>query len=244
MRPGPSAPSKAPPRRASAPRRGRRGPGAVVLATLALTTAVELVLWAGDAGLLGERSPRALAYQNGAFWRGLLGNWRPNYAAQPYAMFVSYALLHGGPGHLAGNMITLWTLGRVARDRVGGAGFAALYALSAIGGALGFALLGASLQPVVGASGALHGLAGAWLFWERLDRRAAARPVRPVAWIALGIAALNLATWVWLDGLLAWEAHAGGLVAGWLGAGAMARAGRGRAGGGAKSRTRSRAGGR
>ena len=199
-----------------------------MLALAAATALVELALLASDWGLVGARAWRAAAYENGAFWRGLLDNWRPNYRAQPAAMFLTYAFLHGGPGHLAGNLITLAALGGPARARLGRAGFLALYAASAVGGGLGFALLGASLAPMVGASGALHGLAGAWLVWERLDRRDAGLSARPVLWAALALGALNLVMWAALDGLLAWEAHAGGLAAGWAAAAGMARAGPGR----------------
>ncbi len=202
-------------------------PGPAVLAVAAFTSLVELILLAADAGLVGTPLWRGLAYQNGAFWPGLLGNWRPNYAAQPYAMFATYALLHGGPGHLAGNMITLLALGEVAGARVGQGGFLVLYAASALGGAAGYAALDSSALPMVGASGALHGLVGAWLRWELMDRRTAGRAALPILWIGLGVAALNLVTWVTQDGFLAWQTHAGGFVAGWVAADLMARAGRG-----------------
>ena len=241
MRSGPPDPRR--PRRGATPprgpRRGRGGPswlprwvprpGPAVLAVAALTSVVELTLLAADLRLLGAPGWRGLAYQNGAFWPGLLGNWRPNYPAQPVAMFATYAALHGGPGHLAGNMVTLLPLGEVARARVGEGGFATLYAASALGGAAAYAALDSSALPMVGASGALHGLVGAWLRWEAMDRRAGGRATLPVLWIALGVAALNVVMWVTQEGFLAWQTHAGGLVAGWLAAGAMARAGWGRA---------------
>ena len=198
-----------------------------MLAVAVLTSLVEAVLVAADAGLVGTALWRGTAYQNGAFWPGLLSNWRPNYAAQPALMFVTYALLHGGPGHLAGNMITLLPLGEVAGARVGQGGFLAIYGASVVGGAVGYAALDASALPMVGASGALHGLVGAWLRWELMDRRGAGRAALPVAWIALGVAALNLVMWVTQDGFLAWQTHAGGLAAGWVAADLMARAGRG-----------------
>lgn len=209
-------------------RRSALRPGAVVWAVIALTCAVEAVLLASDAGLVGSRAWRGVAYHNGAFYPGLLGNWRPNYAAQPWTMFITYAVLHAGPGHLAGNMLTLISLGGLARERVGPAGFLLLYAVSALGGAAVFGALARPSDPMVGASGALFGLAGAWLRWELMDRAARGRAGWPVLWIALGLVAINLVMWVSLDGLLAWQTHLGGAVMGWIAADLAARAGWGR----------------
>ena len=56
---------------------------------LGLPALIELLLIAGDLGWLPLRGVRSLAYQNGAFWAGLLDNWRPNYAALPGLMFLT-----------------------------------------------------------------------------------------------------------------------------------------------------------
>ena len=200
----------------------------VLLALIALCCGVELVLIAADYGLVGTPRWRGLAYQNGAFWAGLLYNWRPNYAAQPGLMFVTYAFLHSGLGHLLGNMLTLIFLGPIAQERVGQRGLAALYAISAIGGAVAFAVLSDSPQPMVGASGALFGLAGAWQYWEWADRRHAGRRTWPVWRTVLGLVFLNAVLWLWMDGSLAWETHLGGFIAGWLGAMVLGRMGKGK----------------
>ena len=92
---------------------------AVLLGILGVCTLVEAVLQGTDFGLWGSPRWRGLAYQNGGFWRGLLDNWRPNYAVQPAAMFASYGFLHGGFFHLAVNMITLASLGPPVIERVG-----------------------------------------------------------------------------------------------------------------------------
>ena len=113
----------------------------VIVALIVVCCGIELTLEAADFGLIGSPLWRALAYQNGAFWAGLLHNWRPNYAAQPWLMFFTYAFLHGGFGHLAGNMVTLVFLGDIVERRAGRGGLAALYAVSALGGALAFGLM-------------------------------------------------------------------------------------------------------
>ena len=199
----------------------------VLLGLIGLCCGVELVLVAADYGLIGTPRWRGLAYQNGAFWAGLLYNWRPNYGAQPGLMFVTYAFLHSGLGHLVGNMLTLFFLGQIVQERVGQRWFAALYAISAIGGAVAFAVLSSSPQPMVGASGALFGLAGAWQYWEWSDRRRAGQHTWPVWRTMLGLVLLNAVLWVWMDGLLAWETHLGGFIAGWVGAVVLMRMGKG-----------------
>lgn len=183
----------------------RRG----TLALLSVLLVPELLLWGADLGLWGSAAWRPTALQYGAFWVGLLGDWRSNYALQPMLMFVTYALLHAGPGHLLGNLVVLVPL----LDEVAGwlgAQRAALVGLAAVvGGAAAFGLLAREPSPMVGASGLAFGLAGA------LVAREAARPGggRRAALMALGLAAINLAAWLLVD-RVAWETHAGGSLAG------------------------------
>ena len=201
----------------------RLRPTQAVLAVGLLCCLVEIVLQLADHGLVGSARWRPLAYQNGAFWAGLLRDWRPNYALQPVTMFFSYSTLHGGLGHLVGNMVALVALGALVTERVGQRGFLILWVVSAVGGAAAFGLLATSPQPMVGASGALFGLAGAWKAWDWQEARAHRGPLWPIVLWVLGIALLNGVLWVAQGGLLAWEAHLGGFVAGWLWAMTAAR---------------------
>ncbi len=195
----------------------RRNPsGALVLWILiALPCCAELVLQAADAGLLGSAGWRMRAYQYGAFWAGLLENWQPNYAVQPALMFLTYALLHAGAGHLIGNMFALGILGYRLLPRLGGGRFLLIYITSAVGGGAGFALLSSTAQPMVGASGALFGLAGALLYDETRGRRQFGPGNGTLLAIIVGLAVLNLVFWLLEGGLLAWQAHLGGFVTGW-----------------------------
>ena len=196
---------------------------AIALALLCL--GIEVALAGADAGLWGSARWRPFAYQNGAFWAGLLADWEPNIPLQPVAMFLSYSLLHGGPWHLAGNLVALWVLLRLLGERLDAPRFLALWAVSATGGGLAFALLAGGVRPMVGASGALFGLAGAWMLWEARDLRARGLSLRPV-WRALAlVVALHPAMWLIEAGLLAWQAHLGGMVAGAILAAAMGPAG-------------------
>lgn len=189
-------------------------PAPLLLVFLVLPSAIELTLIAADLGWIASPRLRPLAYQYGAFWAGLLDNWRPNYASQPWLMFMTYSFLHTGFWHLAGNMCALIFLMQLNENQLRGWSFAALYLASAIGGGLGFALLGTVLNPMVGASGALFGLAGAWRFQEWR-----AKPHSGGVWkLALRdiavLAGLNFVMWVFERGTLAWESHLGGFVTG------------------------------
>jgi rhomboid protease GluP len=186
-----------------------------ILGLILLCSGIEAVLWGSDLGLWGQPRLRQLAYEYGGFWPGLLAGWKPNYPGQAAAMFVTYALLHGGPGHLAANMITLWALGREVVAQVGTGRFLLIYAASALGGAAVYGALARSAQPMVGASGALFGLAGALLAWAWAARVGCREGLWPVVWVALLLVAINLAMYWALDGQLAWQTHLGGFVVGW-----------------------------
>ncbi len=185
-----------------------------VIWLVGLTCLPEVVLTLLQAGLLDGDALRRWTVMHGAFWNGLLADWQPLYPLQPTAMFVTYAFLHGGFLHLIGNMVVVLALGGIAVARVGQQGFLLLYALSAIGGGAGFALLSSSEAPMVGASGAVFGLIGAWQYWEWQLRRHLGSPLGPVWRRLVGLALLNVVLWLLLSGLLAWEAHLGGFVVG------------------------------
>ncbi|MRU15706.1 rhomboid family intramembrane serine protease [Roseovarius sp. A21] len=161
---------------------------------------------------------RRLVYDYGAFWPGLLYNWKPNYTAQPIAMFITYGFLHTGFVHLAVNMITLWSLGRAVLNQVGQVSFVIIYAGASLGGAAVFALLAHGLRPMVGASGALFGLLGAILAWEYVDTHTDREGRRHIVKVILLLAGLNFVLWWAMDGQLAWQAHLGGFVVGWMAA--------------------------
>ena len=61
----------------------------VLIAIVLVCVVIEMMLQGADFGLLGSPRWRGLVYQNGGFWRGLLDNWQPNYAAQPAVMFAA-----------------------------------------------------------------------------------------------------------------------------------------------------------
>jgi membrane associated rhomboid family serine protease len=189
-----------------------------IVGLIVLCTTAEAVLSLNDIGVLQIPRLRETAYEYAGFWPGLLGPWSPNYALQPYAMFLTYAFFHSGPVHLIVNMLTLYSLGRVVMDRVGAKGFILLYTAAVLGGALGFGVIAETTRPMVGASGGLFGLAGGILAWNYVDRFSTDQRLWPVARAVAGLLALNLVMWWLMDGLLAWQTHLGGFLAGWVGA--------------------------
>lgn len=190
----------------------------VVLTLIGLCIGIEIVLQLGDAGVFGIPRFRAQVYEYAGFWPGLLLDWRPNFPFQTAAMFVTYGFLHAGLWHLGLNMVTLWSLSGPIVERVGNLKFLTIYALSLLGGGAGYALLAYSYRPMVGASGALFGLAGALLAWDYVDRFLLRERLWPVARAALLLVALNVALYYAMGGVLAWETHLGGFIAGWIAA--------------------------
>ena len=72
--------------------------------------------------------------------------------------------MHAGFMHIAGNMLFLWIFGDNVEHRFGARRFAAIYLLSGLAGALAQILLNpGSVIPMLGASGAIAGVLGAYL---------------------------------------------------------------------------------
>jgi membrane associated rhomboid family serine protease len=149
-----------------------------------------------------------------------------------YTIFTAM-FLHGGFVHVGGNMLYLWIFGNNVEDTLGRLGFAAFYLLAGIGGALGHLLSAPSSQiPSLGASGAIAGVLGAYIF---LFPRAYVVTVVPIFffiriirlpallvigfWIIIqflsGVASIVAQpTATGMTGGVAWFAHIGGFVTG------------------------------
>ena len=84
-----------------------------------------------------------------------------------YFSFVSVVtsmFVHGGLAHLAGNMLFLWIFGDNVEDRLGHGRFIIFYLLCGFVAAFAQTALNPdSLVPMVGASGAIAGVMGAYL---------------------------------------------------------------------------------
>ncbi len=81
---------------------------------------------------------------------------------RPYLwQFVSYAFLHGSIMHIVGNMFFLYLFGNNVNDKLGHIGYLCLYLAGAVFSGIGHTLL--SSNPVLGASGAVAAVTGAYL---------------------------------------------------------------------------------
>jgi len=75
--------------------------------------------------------------------------------------FLSYQFLHGDWMHLLGNMIFLYVFGNALEDRLGRVGYLAFYLAGGVMAGLGHAMSEAA--PVIGASGSIAAVTGAYL---------------------------------------------------------------------------------
>lgn len=133
-------------------------------------------------------------------------------AGEWYRIFTA-ALLHGSVMHLAFNMYALYLFGPRLEQQVGSPAFLALYVAAAGGGGMVSYALGPLNQISIGASGAIFGLFGAWIFvaWKMRGT-----PGGKSMFNQLGVLlAINLALPLLVDGI-DWRAHLGGLGAGML----------------------------
>jgi membrane associated rhomboid family serine protease len=81
---------------------------------------------------------------------------------QPSTLLTSM-FLHGGWSHVIGNMWYLWIFGDNVEDRVGHGRFVAFYLLCGFAAAIGQTLMDPdSTLPMIGASGAIAGVMGAY----------------------------------------------------------------------------------
>ena len=190
----------------------------VLILIIGICVSIELVLTLADFGLIENVRLREEFNEFGGFWPGLLDTWAVNYPYQSTLMFFTYAFLHGGLLHLIVNMLSLWSLGIPVLQRVKLVGFLVIYGLSILGGALVFGFTAPDTTPMVGASGALFGLAGALLSWAYVDRFTFRQGLLPVAQAIMLLIVLNLVLWWAMDGQLAWQTHLGGFIAGWIAA--------------------------
>ncbi len=78
---------------------------------------------------------------------------------------VTHMFLHGGPMHLIGNMLVFWAFARTLEDALGPAYFMILFLISGVAGGLAHAYFSwGEAIPLVGASGAIAGIIGAYCF--------------------------------------------------------------------------------
>ena len=178
---------------------------------------------------LGQPSQTALALSYGMIPGVLFGyaHLAPSLqVVPPWATVFTSMFLHGGWLHLIGNMLFLWIFGNNVEDALGRLRYIALFFGSGIAAALGQAAANlASHVPMIGASGAIAGVLGAYLLmYPRAN-------VHCFIWIIIFFRIVTVPAWIllglWfgmqlLSGLgsthatggVAFWAHVGGFAAG------------------------------
>ena len=81
----------------------------------------------------------------------------------PYGNLVSYQYLHGGFLHIIGNMLFLWVFGDNVEDRMGKLRYFLFYTVcGAVAALIHSVVYSTSQLPLIGASGAISGVLGAY----------------------------------------------------------------------------------
>ncbi|MCR3923547.1 MAG: rhomboid family intramembrane serine protease [Firmicutes bacterium] len=139
---------------------------------------------------------------------------------------LTYQFMHGGWLHIGSNMLYLWVFGDNIEDRLGHVKYFFFYLLMGLlAGLLQVYLDTASPIPIIGASGAVAGILGAYLISCPRARVVAIIPIFIIFTIAEVPAILFLGFWfilqlfsgfasIGVDVSIAWWAHIGGFVAG------------------------------
>ena len=144
-----------------------------------------------------------------------------------WATAFTSMFMHGGWMHLIGNMLYLWIFGNNVEDAMGHVRFTVFYLVCGLLALVAHAAPNAASQvPLIGASGAVSGVLGAYLLLYPHARVLVAIPlgfylttmrVRAV-WVLGGWFVLQLINSVVMGsgggGGVAWSAHVGGFLAG------------------------------
>jgi membrane associated rhomboid family serine protease len=167
-----------------------------------------------------------LVYRFGSIPAVLFGEAKLGASFDPLPAGVtlfSYQFLHGSWDHLLGNLLFLWIFGDNVEDAMGHWRFLAFYLLC---GVLAAAAYGAiepdSLVPLIGASGAISGVLGAYVLlhpFARIIVLILIIPLKLPAWVLLLVwFGFQFVALGWGDGLteenVAWTAHIAGFIVG------------------------------
>lgn len=146
----------------------------------------------------------------------------------PLVRLVTSMFLHGGWAHLIGNMLFLQVFGDNVEDRIGHLRYFFFYVLAGIGASLVEVYFHpVSSAPLIGASGAISGVMGAYLL---LHPKAKVMTLIPLIiffpivevpafvflglWLMIQIFQGSAGYGAGAEGGIAWWAHAGGFVVG------------------------------
>lgn len=178
---------------------------------------------------LGEDATLQLFWQGGAIPAKLsqvklFSSWQ---SLKLVATMFTSLFLHAGWIHLLGNLLFLWVFGEALEDEIGHLRFLGFYLFCGFFSLLLHATVAGRLSvPIIGASGAIAGLLGAYLI------RFPQAPVQTLLFLLVRFKIVSVPAYVWLGlwlmlqlyglrqgGAVAWFAHLGGFFSGLLGIG-------------------------
>src|SRR5678815_1382150 len=195
-----------------------------------------LLVFAWQHLLLSAEAGERAVYALGVIPAVLMGNeaMPPGLALVPApATILTSLFLHGGFLHLAGNMLYLWIFGNNIEDAMGPVRFFAFYLLCGVAAVFAQVLPNpGSVIPMIGASGAISGVLGAYLLLYPRARVLLGLPLGflivqlgrfPAGWVLVAwfvmqllMGGMNATRAAGDAGGVAFGAHIGGFVAGLL----------------------------
>ena len=196
-------------------------PAFLVTPSLRDESTVEVVQEVGSTDIYGKEVSRKLSVRVDV----------PEQSVPPILTLLTSMFLHAGLLHLVGNMWFLWIFGDNVEDILGRGRFLVFYLACGIAASLTHVFLNPnSITPMIGASGAISGLMGAYMRRFPMARVVTLIPIFLFFQIVRIPAFVFLGVWLLLQLLsagsqvgIAWFAHIGGFLAGFVLIGFMTR---------------------
>jgi membrane associated rhomboid family serine protease len=177
--------------------------------------------------MLSGTDGRQIVYAYGAIPHSIVTMESTQPIHPTFTLFTSM-FMHGGLFHIFGNMLYLWIFGNNIEDRLGHIRFILFYLFCGIAAAVSHALITPlSTVPMIGASGAISGVLGAYLLLFPYARIHTViffgffvQTIKVPALIVIGFWAIIqvvsglTAQVIQNQGGVAWFAHVGGFIAG------------------------------
>jgi membrane associated rhomboid family serine protease len=125
--------------------------------------ALNILVWIYTVSLIRQPGALEAFYDRYAFdWHQFAGQIAQGHiSVEGFAPLITHMFVHGGWLHVIGNMLYLWIFGDNVEDRLGSGPYFVFYLLCGIVAAIGQGLV--QPEPMVGASGAIAGVLGAYL---------------------------------------------------------------------------------
>lgn len=176
--------------------------------------------------IMSSKDSQEIVYAYGAIPHNII-SLKSDQPIPPLLTIFTAMFMHGGFLHLGGNMLFFWIFGNNIEDRLGHLRFLSFYLFCGVVSAYSYALTAPhSNIPMVGASGAISGILGAYLLlFPRTGVHTIVffgffiQVVKIPALIVIGFWAIiqlvsGLATYGMNQGGVAWFAHVGGFLTG------------------------------